>query len=320
MKKIILSALIAGVLSLTLTGCLVLKTESSSGQSTSETKKSKEVSADVRASEDENNTSVEAKKTVIIDWQDRTIGAKRNPEWLLNITRGNGDLYVNMYGLSEEYENHKWFCSSAQNKNKTNAQTEAELEVVYRLGQEMANTINAKLGSSLEDGQKEIIRKICSEVKDVTITGIGERGTYWQQEKTEDEYGNIQTVYNFYAIYSCTQEIYNKLLNTYMISILKSNELDATSVSALKTYAQDILNASNEKSEKLEQAKKREWINQLNYEETKRILAREETLQHQSDSFAEAAKNASAFTSLTMDNAGNAYMDPALRSLIMSEL
>lgn len=320
MKKIILSALIAGVLSLTLTGCLVLKTESSSGQSTSETKKSKEVSADVRASEDENNTSVEAKKTVIIDWQDRTIGAKRNPEWLLNITRGNGDLYVNMYGLSEEYENHKWFCSSAQNKNKTNAQTEAELEVVYRLGQEMANTINAKLGSSLEDGQKEIIRKICSEVQDVTLNGVGERGTYWQQEKTEDEYGNVQTVYNFYAIYSCTQEIYNKLLNTYMITLLKSKELDDASVSALKTYAQEILNASQEKSEKLEQAKKREWINQLNYEETKRILAREETLQHQSDSFAEAAKNASAFTSLTMDNAGNAYMDPALRSLIMSEL
>ena len=320
MKKIILSALITGLLSLTLTGCLILKTEPTSGQSSSETKKSKEVSKDVRASEDENNTTVEAKKTVIIDWQDRTIGAKRNPEWLLNITRGNGDLYVNMYGLSEEYENHKWFCSSAQNKNKTNAQTEAELEVVYRLGQEMANTINAKLGSSLEDGQKEIIRKICSEVQDVTLNGVGERGTYWQQEKTEDEYGNVQTVYNFYAIYSCTQETYNKLLNTYMITLLKSKELDDASVSALKTYAQEILNASQEKSEKLEQAKKREWINQLNYEETKRILAREETLQHQSDSFAEAAKNAGAFTSLTMDNAGNAYMDPALRSLIMSEL
>ena len=69
MKKIILSALIAGVLSLTLTGCLVLKTESSSGQSTSETKKSKELGRALVTSERNqikaNIESTVAKKTFV---------------------------------------------------------------------------------------------------------------------------------------------------------------------------------------------------------------------------------------------------------------
>ena len=278
------------------------------------------VAKEIRASADENNLIVEARQTKIIDWQDRTIGAKQNPEWLLAAKNGNGSLYTRMYGLSDEYVNHKWFVSAAQNRALANAETEAETEVLQRLGQEMANTINSTIGTELTNGQKSSIRTICSKVNNVTLNGIGLRTTYWQLEQTKDEYGNIQELYNFYAVYSCSTDTYNRLLNMYLITLLQSKDLDEGSISSIKKHAQEILNDANETSERIAEAKKREWINQMNEEETARIMAREETLRQQSANFAEAAANASPFTTVKMENAGNAYMNPALSALIAAEV
>lgn len=278
---------------------------------------SKEISKNVRASATENNTEVIARNTKIIDWQDRTIGAKVNPEWLLGIVRGNGTKYVQMYGLTDEYSNHKWFVSSAQNSSLANAQTIAETEVVYRLAAEMANTINATVGTNLSDGQKDAIRTICAKVQNVTLTGVGNRGSYWQLERTTDEYGNERDAYNYYALYSCDSATYNKLLNIYMINLLKSNELDEETVSAVKKNAQEILNASQRVDEREQLKKEREWKAQLVHEQTERVMAREETLRKQSESFAQAvANNTQSNVSLNMKNAGNAEMDPALAALI----
>lgn len=278
---------------------------------------SKEISKNVRASATENNTEVIARNTKIIDWQDRTIGAKVNPEWLLGIVRGNGTKYVQMYGLTDEYSNHKWFVSSAQNSSLANAQTIAETEVVYRLAAEMANTINATVGTNLSDGQKAAIRTICAKVQNVTLTGVGNRGSYWQLERTTDEYGNERDAYNYYALYSCDSATYNKLLNIYMINLLKSNELDEETVSAVKKNAQEILNASQRVDEREQLKKEREWKAQLVHEQTERVMAREETLRKQSESFAQAvANNTQSNVSLNMKNAGNAEMDPALAALI----
>ena len=308
MKKTLLMATVIISVVLNLLGCA----------STSKT--SKEVSKEVRSSNVENNVSVQARKTVIVDWQDRSAGAKVNPEWLLGITRGNGDLYIRMYGISDEYANHKWFVRSAQNRVKDVAQTIAETEVLFGIGQEMANTINATIGTALNNNQKDVIRNVCSKVNNVSISGVGNRGSYWQLEITTDEYGNTANMYNYYAIYSCTYDTYNKLLNMYMINLLKSNELDEESVSAIKKNAQEILNDAKEKSEHVEKAKEREWKTQLIHEQNQLQLEREKTLRSQAESFANAAANQKEFTSLSMQSAGNATMDPALASLIASTL
>ena len=269
-----------------------------------------------RTTADENNVGIQARETKVVDWQDRTIGAKVNPEWLLNMVRGNGNMYVQMYGLSDEFANHKWFVCSAQNQALANAQTEAETEVLQRLAQEMANTVNSTIGTNLTDGQKDSIRTICSKVKNVTLNGVGERGTYWQLERTKDEYGNVRNLYNFYALYSCSREKYNQLLNLYLIELLKSKELDAGAVNEIKGHAQEILNDAQSHDEKVEKAKEREWKAQLVHEQTERVLAREETMRQQSANFAQAAANASPYTSVHMDSAGDAAMDPALAALI----
>ncbi|MCR4736460.1 MAG: hypothetical protein K5829_15800 [Treponema sp.] len=267
-------------------------------------------------SKNENNYDVQARKSVIVDWQDRTIGAKVNPEWLQSIVRGNGNLYVQMYGLSDEYANHKWFTRGAQHRALASAQTIAEAEVLQAVAQEMANTVNSSMGSNLTDGQKDAIRTICSKVNNVPLTGVGNRGSYWQLERTTDEYGNTVNVYNYYAIYSCPRDVYNRLLNVYMLSLLKSKDLPEDAGNEIKKHAQEILNDAQEQSERVELAKEREWKAQLVHEETERRLAREETLRVQSENFAEAAANASPYTSLNMKGAGNAAMDPALAALI----
>ena len=274
------------------------------------------VSKEISGSKSENNTDVQARKTVIVDWQDRTIGAKVNPEWLLSLVRGNGDKYIQMYGISDQYANHKWIVSGAQDRSLANAQTLAEVESLYALAQEMANTVNATIGENLTDGQKDAIRTICAKVNNVTTTGYAPRGSYWQLERTTDEYGNTVNMYNYYAIYSCSREKYNQLLNTYLVELLRNKDLPEEAASEIKKHAQEILNDAQEKSERIELAKEREWKAQLVHEETERQLAREETLRVQSQNMAEAAANISPFASLSFKDAGNATMSPALQALI----
>ncbi len=299
------------VLGVALTSAALALTSCSSTQNVST-----EVSKDIRAAASENNTSVAARKTEIIDWQDRTIGAKVNPEWLLGITRGNGNMYVQMYGLSGEYANHKWFVSSAQNRTLANAETIAQTEIFYNLASEMANTINATIGTNLSNGQKDAIRTICSKVNNVTLNGVGNRGSYWQLERTTDEYGNTVNMYNYYALYSCDPATYNKLLNVYVIELLKSKELDEATVSAIKQNAQQILNNAQKIDEQHQLAKEREWKAQLVHEQTQRIMAHEETNRQVAASVAEAAKGLTQpFQSVNVKTT-DAPMDPALAALI----
>lgn len=303
-----------GLAGLSLAALLIM----SCGTTSATTKGKETVSKSASVSLDENNTVADAKKTVIIDWQDRTIGAKVNPEWLIGITKGNGNKFIDMYGLSSEYTNHKWFCSSAQDASKDVAQTLAETEVLNALGSEMSNTINSTIGSNLTDGQKEAVRTICSKVNNVQLTGIGNRGSYWQLEKTTDEYGNTSKVYNWYAIYSCSRDTYNQLLNIYLVEILKSKDLDKDSVNAIAKQAQEILDDAQKQDEQIEEAKLREYKAQLIYEQNKIAMEHEKTLQAQAASNAEVAKNAGPFSSINIESGSSATMSPALASLINS--
>ena len=300
-KSCIMLGATAGAIALLMTSCGTTQTAAGG------------IVQEARASTNENNVSVAARETKIVDWQDRTIGAKVNPEWLLSIVRGNGNLYCQMYGISEEYANHKWFVVSASNRALANAQTEAENEVLQRLGQEMANTVNSTIGTNLTDGQKDSIRTICSKVNNVKLTGVAPRGTYWQLERTKDEYGNIENRYNYYALYSCDRKIYNQLLNTYMIELLKSKDLDPTAANEISKHAQEILNDAQEQSARMEKAKEREWKMQLVHEETLRQSMREETSRQNTKTLANSGADKIEMSS---SQSGNAQMDPALAALI----
>lgn len=301
-KSCIMLGATAGAIVLLMTSCGTTQSAAAGG-----------IAQEARASTNENNVSVAARETKIVDWQDRTIGAKVNPEWLLSIVRGNGNLYCQMYGISEEYANHKWFVVSASHRALANAQTEAENEVLQRLGQEMANTVNSTIGTNLTDGQKDSIRTICSKVNNVKLTGVAPRGTYWQLERTKDEYGNIENRYNYYALYSCDRKIYNQLLNTYMIELLKSKDLDPTAANEIKKHAQEILNDAQEQSARMEKAKEREWKMQLVHEETLRQAMREETSRQNTKTLANSGADKIEMSS---SQSGNAQMDPALAALI----
>ena len=279
---------------------------------------SEDVSKNAVASMDENNTRTQARKTLIVDWQDRTIGAKVDPEWLIGIVRGNGSKYVDMYGLSSEYASHKWFCSSAQDASKEAAQTIAETEVLYALAAEMANTVNATVGSNLTDGQKDAVRTICSKVNNVKLTGVGNRGSYWQLEKTTDEYGNTKTLYNWYALYSCSRSTYNQLLQVYLVELLKSKDLDKTTINAIAQSAQQIIDDAQSYEAKVEEAKIREWKAQRIQEQNAIAMEHEKTLQAQAASNAEIAKNAAPFSSVNIQNGSSTAMSPALAALIDS--
>ena len=109
---------------------------------------------------------------------------------------------------------------------------------------------------------------------------------------------------------------YNKLLNIYMIELLKSKDLDEATVSALKQNAQQILNNAQRIDEKQQLAKEREWKAQLVHEQTERYMAHEETNRQVAESAAVAAQGLnSSFQSVNF-NMTEAPMDAALASLI----
>lgn len=312
MKKI---GILAGViLTSVLIGCASTKKADTNDIST-DTEKTAKIS-------NENNVQTQARETVVVDWQDRTIGAKVNPDWLFALVRGNGNNYVNTFGLSESFANHKWFCSSAQNPNKTNAQTIAETEAVYALAAEMANTINAEVGEDLSNGQKDIVRRICSNVNNVTLNGVGNRGSYWQLEKTTDEYGNVTSNYNYYTFYSCPVNKYNELLQIYLVELLQSKDLDEAAVNAIAKNAQKILDDQEYEREQLEVKKEREYKMQLEYEETKRLEMINDTQKYISDNQTKQVQSANEATA-TISNGDNAAsvanrstMNPALAAIV----
>lgn len=270
---------------------------------------------------DENNTNVSAVKTTIIDWQDRTIGAKVNPEWLISMIHGNGNKYLAQYGMSEEYTDNKWIPSSAQDASKDNAEAIAESEVEFAVASEMSLAVNATVGANLSDGQKDAIRTVCANTS-ATLTGIGKRGSYWQLEETEDAYGNTKKLYNYYVFYSCPKAKYNELLNVYLISLLQSKGLDEKTINEIKTHAQQILDDAQEQSDRVEAQKDRELRAQLSHEETTRTISNNETKQIEAAERTNQVKSNNdtiAEISTSGDNASvarHATMNPALAALL----
>lgn len=298
------------------TGAALLACAFMAGCASSRATDPQAVSPDIRAGVRENNVRFQPRRTEIIDWQDRTIGARVNPEWLLSIVRGNGNLYVQTFGISEQYANHKWFCSSAQNASQAVAQTLAETDVLYALASEMANTVNATVGQSLSDGQKDAVRTVCSKVSNVQLTGVGLRGTYWQLERTTDEYGNTQNLYNWYSLYSMPRDRYNALLNLYLVELLQSRDLDMETINAIRGSAQQILSDAQSQTEREELAKEREYKAQLFHEQADLQREREITLRTQANATAQAAANMPANSSVSMPPVESSLMSPALASLI----
>ena len=207
----------------------------------------------------ENNVSTNAIKMEIIDWQDRGIGAKVNPQWLKKLVKGNPSLFLEEYDLTNQYANHKWFSYAVQNESLDVAETIARSEILAAVAEEMSVSINASMGVQLNDSQKDAVKKICAEVKDVKLSGVGFRTSYWQLQVSTDDYGNKRRAYNYYAFYSCARNTYNSLMNTYLEVLLKSGELEKEAKQAIAKNAQNILtDTAEEGSAKVEAARETE--------------------------------------------------------------
>lgn len=261
----------------------------------------------------QNGTSISSMQTVIIDWQDRTIGAPVNPSWLKSLVKGNANQFLIENGIADEYANHKWFTYGVQNASLATAENIARGEILAAIAEEMSTAINSS-NQVISQEQKEAVRQICASTR-ATITGVGFRNSYWQKEQTTDAYGNMVQVYNYYAFYSCPLSTYNELLNTYMIELLQNKGLDEHVKQSIAQQAQQILDDANVQSEKVEAQREREFKERLAYEQTKQ--AAERTKQVESGNQAEASI-AQSKADATIAGVSTGSMSPALASLISS--
>lgn len=223
------------------------------------------------SSKDQVNTKVDAYETKIVDWQDKGLGMKSNPEWLISLAvYKNPSKFLDMSGMADAYPNHHWFCVGVQNASKNTALELMNMEVLTNIAQEMYVSIQKKVGSSLTDGQKTAVANACMEVR-ADISGVGQRTTYWQLEKTTDEYGNTTRLYNYYGVYSCSLDKWNELQNIYFIQLLQNQGLEEKAKAIIKKEVANILKDGQE-----EQKKMVERAHQELREDEKEALAKEE--------------------------------------------
>ncbi len=273
--------------------------------------------------ENDNNVSQSAYKTEIVDWDGRTLGEPRNPSWLKKLIRGNANEYCDAYGLEASKTRKFIIPTGAYDVNLENARNEANLQVAYAVGKEMAMHINAVMGSDLTDGQKDQVQTICSRVN-VDITGLRLEGEYWQLEKTTDDRGNITKKYLAYAFYSMSKSKYNELLNLYLVDLLRSKDIDRTAVNEIKSKAVEILEDAQKTDERMERRKAEEQqrllaqydlAQTLSNNETAQLEAQERTKQVKSHN--EAAAKMSG-NEANAETASQATISPALASILRS--
>jgi len=268
------------------------------------------------------NISVDAYKTVIVDWAERTTGIKDpQPSWLTKMIHGNGYEYCDTYG-NETGKTRKFITPAAAfNMNLNNALNEAQVEAAYAVGAEMAMSINGTMGDDLTDGEKAQVRTICESVK-ADITGLRNEGNFWQLLKTTDDNGNVTKQYLAYQFYSMSKDTYNELLNVYLVKILQNNGLDKTAVNRIAAKAQEILDDGQRADEKVEKQHEREQERMLaeydlqkteSNNTTRQTEAKERTAQVQSKN--EAAVQI-AETNTNADVASQAAISPALAAAL----
>ncbi|GMO42400.1 MAG: hypothetical protein Pg6C_03890 [Treponemataceae bacterium] len=164
----------------------------------------------------ENNTSVAAIKSTVLDWNNRNMGEQPYPAWL----RG---LVINhrQSAVRQEFElpdNAVVRASQAERANRDEARVEADLNFAQQIANELKRYVVTAAAKRLDTRQMDIVEQVTSTTK-VTMTGAQKLADFWQRvEKNED--GVKSRTYIWYTVYAFPGDTWGKLTRKYVSDVI----------------------------------------------------------------------------------------------------
>lgn len=186
----------------------------------------------------DNNLSVAAKKSAIVDWSNRTLGVDPVPEWLPKLVSGNTKTFKNDYGIDNSYI-IKFGIASSKTRDSALAASRVNYNAMRaeELRTQVVSIAETKLNSQ---GETDVVANAAMNAK-VDLTGHELVTQFWQEVVTYDEEnGSEEKEFICYSVYKISKQDWTETLKKFMASVIPSIP-DPEAQKAVAASASDIL-------------------------------------------------------------------------------
>ena len=210
-------------------------------------------------SNNENNVSVATDNVMVIsDWTNRSLGIPAQPQWLINISAGNGELFKKTFGVDE---NRIVKVSMMRGKSEIQALNLAMGEFGWSLGFELGYKIIGKLAAgtgTYNQNQMNDLRNYAIRIK-ANVVGAREEARFWQRLKTIDnKTKKEEQYYQYNIVYSLDKNSWEAIVKHYMTELIGDLAEAGIDQSFLKEVGALYSEILNEEDKIDEQKAKRE--------------------------------------------------------------
>jgi hypothetical protein len=165
--------------------------------------------------------SAQAERTaanqVILDWKDRSLGEIAAPLWLLPAIRGDWSQFKETWKVGD---GKILKIGAAQNARENTAMTIADVQYAARLANQLKQTVLTRAAISLgSDGEFDAVNDAATKTL-VSIAGQERLTDFWQKIETTGENGKKTTVYNYYVVYACDENVWSNLVAKYLYDVI----------------------------------------------------------------------------------------------------
>ena len=166
----------------------------------------------------DNNLSISAKKSVVVDWSNRTIGLDSVPEWLPKLLNGNTKAFKNEYGIDNSYI-IKYGIASSRTRDAALAASRVNYNAMRaeELRTQVVSIAETKLNS---EGETDVVANAAMNAK-VDLTGHELVTQFWQEVVTyNEEDSSEKTEFICYSIYKISKSDWAETLKKFMASVI----------------------------------------------------------------------------------------------------
>ena len=172
-----------------------------------------------------------------VDWQGASTGSMP-PAWLEAVTSGDRDAVAKSLNVDSKENKVFVISNSGSNLDFLKAWTDnvdAVSEVSGSMSRVVGQSVRANMGGTPEEIQKNVDQAV-TVASSVELIGLEKRASYWvktrrvktgvKEAKTDDDYE--PAVYNYYVVYTMSNEVFQKSLESAMDRGISENTENAS--------------------------------------------------------------------------------------------
>lgn len=172
-----------------------------------------------------------------VDWQGASTGSMP-PAWLEAVTSGDRDAVAKSLNVDSKENKVFVISNSGSNLDFLKAWTDnvdAVSEVSGSMSRVVGQSVRANMSGTPEEVQKNVDQAV-TVASSVELIGLEKRASYWvktrrvktgvKEAKTDDDYE--PAVYNYYVVYTMSNEVFQKSLDSAMERGISENTENAS--------------------------------------------------------------------------------------------